>query len=185
MNGVRSKLECDKVHKMLLKYDVVGLNEVKTSQKISVPGFVSFTSDKCDRKRGGTVVLVKRCLQSKILSVDTSMKDQVWLRLSPLCNMLIGFCYIPPSDSQYFNPYSFSYIQEKVRWSEDEGLGVIVMGDLNSRFGTSVRNILKRAEIPDSHTYTYPFIADPVEGQSNNASILITICRDHKLYICE
>lgn len=78
------------------------------------------------------MVLVRRYLQKKILSIYTNMKDQVWLCLSPLISLLIGFCYIPPSDSQYFNPCSFIFVQEKLKWSEDKGLGAVIMGDLNS-----------------------------------------------------
>lgn len=82
----------------------------------------------------GTVVLFKQHLEHNIiLSVDTSMRDQVWLRLSLLSSTLIGFCYIPPSDSQYFNHQSFRLIQ-KVKSCEKEGMGVILMGDLNARF---------------------------------------------------
>lgn len=43
------KLENDEVQELLLKYDAVGLNEVKTKQRVSCPRFVSY-SDKCDSK---------------------------------------------------------------------------------------------------------------------------------------
>lgn len=51
------KTEKEKVQELLLKFDVVGLNEIKTSERISVPGFVAYISDECDYNRGGTVVL--------------------------------------------------------------------------------------------------------------------------------
>lgn len=91
-------------------------------------------------------MLVKRhIVHQYVMSVDTRMKDQVWLRLSLLSNILFGFIYVPPSDSQYFKPNSFSFIQEKIKWAENEGLGIMFMGDLNARFGASVRNIPLRA----------------------------------------
>lgn len=85
----------------------------------------------------------------------------------------------PPSDSQYFDPNSLSYIQEKIPWSEGEGLSVMLMGDLNARFETSVCNIPIRVRIPDCDRYTYPAIPDPVERTSYKVSILPTICVDH------
>lgn len=81
-------------------------------------------------------------------------------------DILLGFIYVPPSDSQHFNPNSFSFIQEKVKWSESEGLGAMLMGDFNARFGASVQNIPVRAWIPDYYSYTYPVVPDPVERMS-------------------
>ncbi len=114
VNGVRSKLENDRVKSLLLRYDVIGLNEVKTKAKVSLPGYDSYKSDNCDHNRGGTAVLIRRRPMDFIVSIDTTMKDQVWIRLSVLCSIIIGACYIPPSDLQYFNPYSFSFIQERL-----------------------------------------------------------------------
>ena len=69
------KVENERVQKLLLKFDVVGLNEIKTSEGVSIPGFVTYKSDECVHNRGGTVVLVKRHLHQCVMSVDTSMKD--------------------------------------------------------------------------------------------------------------
>ncbi len=183
INGVRSKLENDRVQALLLKYDLIGLNEVKTKAKVSLPGYVSFKSDNCEHNRGGTVVLIRRRVMDSVVSIDTTMKDQVWVRLSALGNIIIGICYIPPSDSQYFNPYSFSFIQEKLRKSEEEGLKTIILGDMNSRFGTSVRNLPMRAGIPYCDMYSYPVIPDLVDRPSHNADILADVCVDNKLLI--
>lgn len=149
------------VQELLFKYDVVGLNEIKTRERVSVPGFVTYKSDECDHNRGGTAVLVKRHLHQCVMSVDTSMKDQVWLRLSLLNDILLGFVYVPPSDSQNFNQNSFSFIQEKIKWSESAGLGVMLMSDVNARFGASVRNIQVRAGMPDCCSFAYPVMPDP------------------------
>ena len=171
------------VQSLLLWYDVIGLNEVKTKAKVSLPGYVSYKSDNCGHNRGGTVVLIRRRLTDSIVSIDTTMKDQVWILLSVLYNIIIGFCYIPSSDSQYFDPYSFSFIQEKLRKSEEKGLKTIVLGDMNSRFGISVRNIPVRAGNPNCDLYNYPVIPDLVNRPSSNADILADICVDHKLLI--
>lgn len=57
------------------------------------------------------------------------------------------------------------------------------MGDLNVRFGTSVRNIPVRAGIPDGNRYSYPVIPDPVERLSYNVDMLSKICIDHALLV--
>ncbi len=148
---------------------------------------------KCKKKKRSTgfcnialcffpfVQKMKQHLCQYVMSVDTNMKDQVWLSL--LSDILLGFIYVPPSDSQYFNPNSFSYIQEKIKWSESEGLEVMLMGDLNARFGASVRNIPVRAGVPDCYSYTYPIVPDSVVRLSHNASVLSTICIDHALLV--
>lgn len=65
-NGVRTKLENDRVQSLLLTYDVIGLNEVKTNCNVSFPGYVSYRSDNCDMNRGGCVVLIKGYLVSPL-----------------------------------------------------------------------------------------------------------------------
>lgn len=62
------KVENERVQELLLKFDVVGLNEIKTSERVSVPGFVTYRSDECDHNRGGTAVLVKRHLHQCYVS---------------------------------------------------------------------------------------------------------------------
>lgn len=81
------------------------------------------------------VVLIRRYLQSSVTSVDTEMKDQIWMKLSLINNVLLRFVYVPPTDSQYFNPNSFSYIQEKSVCVKEENCHVLLMGDLDTRFG--------------------------------------------------
>ncbi|MPC18189.1 hypothetical protein E2C01_011066 [Portunus trituberculatus] len=76
--------------------------ELKTSSRISSPGYVVYKSSVSDRgQRGGSMVLVRRALHSAVLTVDTSATDQVWLRFSCLPGMLLGFVYVTPSDSPY------------------------------------------------------------------------------------
>ncbi len=63
MNSVRTKLEKDSVRDLLYKYDLISLNEIKTSLQVSLPGYVTFTgSVKGTSERGGTVLLIKNHL---------------------------------------------------------------------------------------------------------------------------
>ena len=60
----------------------MSLNEVKTLLAVSFPGYVSFKSTvRGSLQRGGTVLLVKNHLAKLISSVDTSVEDQIWIRL--------------------------------------------------------------------------------------------------------
>lgn len=66
--------------------------------------------------------------------------DQVWMRFACLPSELLGFVYVPPPDSTYFNPTQFSAVQERIK-SAWLGTECVIMGDMNTRFGESVRGL--------------------------------------------
>ncbi len=79
INGVKTKLEKKCVQDLLLQYDVVSLNEVKTALRVSLPGYVAYRSDSSgSAQRGGTIVFIKNYLSSSVFEVDTSIQDQVY-----------------------------------------------------------------------------------------------------------
>ena len=59
MNGVMTKLEKECVQNFLMNYDIVCLNEVKTSLLVCLPGCASFMNNKMSPHQGGTVVMVR------------------------------------------------------------------------------------------------------------------------------
>ena len=121
------KLENNNVQALLMNYELVALNEVKTSERIYLPGYACYrNSTKEGSHRGGTVLLVKRSLLRSVVKVDVKVKDQIWVKFSLLNNILLGFIYIPPSDSQYFNPNSFSNTQEQILNAEKDNRGVVI-----------------------------------------------------------
>ena len=63
--------------------------------------------------RGGTCVFIKHWLNKYMFDVDISIADQVWFRLKCVPGVLFGSCYVPPSDSLYFDYAQISSIQEK------------------------------------------------------------------------
>ena len=82
VNGVKSKLENNRVQDFLLQYDIICLNEVKTPLRVCLPGYVSYLSiSKVSPHRGGTVVMIKNYLVQFVTSVDTGVEDQVWFQL--------------------------------------------------------------------------------------------------------
>ena len=109
-------------------FDIIVLIEIKCCYAFSVPGFEVLRSSN-RALRGGVAVLVKGYLWPDVYEVQ-SLCDQVWFKLSFLPDVRIGACYIPPSDSSYFSPASFSEVQEQVIDSDNR---ILVIGDFNSR----------------------------------------------------
>lgn len=105
VNGVETKVEKSNISNLLKQYDTVNLNEVKMQIPVSLTGYVSYKSDVRESdKRGGTVVLFKNYFISNVTSVDTSVKDQVWLKLRSVSKCLFE-CE--------FSHNSFVLVQEK------------------------------------------------------------------------
>lgn len=180
INGVKTKIEKDKVQELLLNFDIISLNEIKTPLAVSFPGFVSYSSyDKHNPHRGGTCVLVKQQLSGDITEVDVTKPDQVWCKLKCVPGVLFGFCYVPPHDSPYFNHSSFSAIQEKIK-STDISKGCVIFGDINARFGNSVCELPTHVQL---RNFSYPYIPDPVQTPNDNASILLSMCIDNQLLV--
>ena len=183
INATRTKLDKHIVQSFLINYDIISINEIKTPLSLSIPGYKCYKSAHVEgTHRGGTALFIKNYLIPCITNMDQSVADQVWVQFSCVIGVVIGFCYIPPSDSPYFNHLSFSAIQEKIR-SFDNDKKFVIIGDLNSRFGSSVRNLPIKSEIPDSHLYTYPAIPDDVPVANDNAYVLGTICSDNDLLV--
>lgn len=61
--------------------------------------------------------------------------------------------------------------------------GYVIVGDWNTRFGTTVRDFLTLTGVPSRDSYSYPCSVDDVNTANDNAEILSTICRDQKLLV--
>ena len=177
IGGCKTKLGKKKVEKFLLQYDIVALNEVKTSLPVCLPRYVSYVSYErnCSR-RGGTTVLLRNVLSQEVIYVDTSVPDQVWLQLRIMPKVVFGACYIPPSDSPYFSHREFAFVQERLVGNVTDNRYLII-GDLNARLGRVVR------EINDDEAYSYPYIPDDITTPNDNAYVLTTICKDYDLIV--
>ena len=132
INGKVSKLEHCDVYSAFSPYDIVILTELKTEYKIDVPGYVTVRSAMIEGEsaRGGVLVLFRNYLWPSV-NVRQVLKDQVWFQVHPL-DFVFGACYIAPSDSAFFDPASFSHIQEHCLGNNCD---VLIMGDLNARLG--------------------------------------------------
>ena len=183
VNGARTKLEKSSVHNFLCQFDIIGRNEVKTDLPISLPGYVSYKSAVSGgTHRGGTALLIRRSLQSEIISVDMGIEGQVWVSVYCAPDIMFGFVYIPPSDSPYFSPALISAIQEKVK-TASFNTKFVILGDMNSRFGASISDWITCVDVPDVHRYTYPIIDDTVRAPNDNAFAISALCVELKLIV--
>ena len=177
INGCKTKLEKKNVETLLLQYDIIALNEMKTNLPVCLPGYVSYMSyDKNNSHRGGTTVLVKNYLCQEVISMDMSIPDQIWFQLRNIPKIVFGACYIPPSNSPFFSHMEFARVQERLN-SETTNNGYIIFGDMNARLGRCVR------DISNNDNFTYPNLPDDVITPNDNGNLLSTICKDHDLIV--
>ncbi len=180
INSIKTKLEKNHVESMLINYDIICLNEVKTNLPVFFPGYTSYVS--CDIEnynRGGTCVFVKNSLNSYVFDVDNNTVDQVWFKLKCVPEVLFGACYIPPSDSEYFNYANLSKIQERLKINRCNN-GCFIIGDMNCRLGQSVKEF---SGALGYRAYSYPVVTDPIPTSNDNATAMLGVCVEEKLLV--
>lgn len=89
-----------------------------------------------------------------------------------------GSCYILPPDSEYYSHDSFASIQEKLKIIECNEF--CVSGDLNARFGTTIREFVRHTEALNQEKVFYPVLPDDVRVPSENPFTLLNICKKEK-----
>ena len=57
------------------------------------------------------------------------------------------------------------------------------MGDMNTRFGASVRELLSAVDVPNCDSVSYPVMPDDVHVPSENAFILSSICQESNMLV--
>lgn len=182
VNKVCTKLEKQNVFSMLSEYDIIALSEVKTQLPIHLPGYITYRGKTVGiPSRGGIVVLVRNSLSKFVYNVDSSIGDQIWMQFSNVADVMFGFCYVPPSDSQYFSLDVFAAMKRKIMYSHAKN-GCIIMGDMNARFGKAVRDLIELCELPGLNI-SYPIIEDCVDMKNDNAEFLSAICLDHNFIV--
>ena len=156
--------------------DIVFLCETMTSNPIYIPGYTVFYGNDSltTTNRGGTALLVRNNIAEYIYDVDITCCDQIWFRVSFMPNVIFGGCYIPPSDSPYYDEQCLANLERKCVDSCNE---FILFGDLNSRLGRATQTLVDRDPAME---YT---VTDPVNNPNYNGSKLIGILRDCDLFV--
>jgi exonuclease III len=150
IQGSKNKLECPRVITFLSTFDVICLHEIKTPLTLHLPGFTYHRADSDSPHRGGTAIMIKNFLAQHIVQVNTPCTDCIIVKLRNLPRTAIATCYIPPGDSPY---HSFSPIAEiKYEIERDPRSHVIIIGDLNARFGDSRSE--REVELPPGAHYS-------------------------------
>ena len=83
--------------------------------------------------RGGSCILIKKLLKNYILSVTKVTTD--WIRIDLANGDQVHAMYIPPSDSPYFDQLTIPTLGTLFVENDRNKTSIIVMGDINSRFG--------------------------------------------------
>ena len=86
----------------------------------------------------------------------------------------VRFCgaYITPSSSPYFSEAEIAQLQAR---STDENTNYVIVGDLNSRFGSKVCELTKKGE---------KMRYNPVDQSLNdNGKKILQICEDNELFV--
>ena len=134
INGKAAKLETDTCLDLFTNMDIVCICEIKTTYTITVEGFVSVRSEVVTKEdqRGGVIVLFSNKLWPRIRNI-VRLKDQVWFSIDHM-TIHFGAVYIPPKDSPFYSPDSFSNIQEQCLTNNTTD-SVVIVGDFNARMG--------------------------------------------------
>ncbi len=53
-----------------------------------------------------------------------------------------------------------------------------ILGNMNARFGQSVRSLLEQDEVPGMENFSYPVLSDDVPLPNENAFILSSVCKE-------
>ncbi len=158
----------------------MSINEVKVPLPVTLSGYKSYRSGIVGPGAcGGTAVLVKNWLSEAVFDVNMSIGDQVWMQIRDIPGVLFGFCYIPPSDSQYYSLSTFSYIEEKL--SEFKLNGYVILSDMNARFGKNVMDLVVPLSVSDKDHVSYPVIADDINAPNDNAIIISAVCTENSM----
>ena len=156
-------------------YDIIFLCETATNVVFSVPGYHVITGKTTVPNRGGVVILVKNYLYEYITAVDITVNDQIWFAFSFMPSVLFGGCYIPPSDSRYYDVHAFSSIVSKRMDNAPKSL--CLFGDFNCRFGNDL-SLLNNADKDLSYV---PI--DPIIRPNSNGAVLLPLLSRNELFV--
>ena len=175
IHGTRNKLESTLVLHFICTYDVIILNEVKSTLPITIPGFVCYRRHCNNMHRGGCVMFIKNRLVGHITKLELPHPECAILKFRFMPNLYIIGCYIPPSDSPY---HSFAPLMEAQQLIEnsDPNERFIILGDLNARFGKERTTFIEGKHLPEMTQYLPS--PDPIPTANANARYVTSTLAD-------
>ena len=124
--------------------------------------FTYLSSDSVSH-RGGCAVLVKNSLRESIASIDCTKSCLISFKLKSYPDILFVSCYIPPKDSPYFTMDTIAELNSLI-YSDDTSNKIVLIGDLNCRFGT-----LRQIFVKENSKTQYQLVSDATEAPNDNA----------------
>ena len=123
-----------------LKLDVLDLAEtfLREEDEASVAGYVWYGRNRegCKRASGGVGILVRKELQSRLLSCQREGVVWMELKLREGKKVAVGVMYANPEGVRTDETEDqFEEVQEEVGRLQEEGYEVVVMGDFNAHIG--------------------------------------------------
>ena len=155
--------------KWLMNKDLVFACETFTDQEFFLPGYRVLVGRSRAPNRGGVAFILKNYLYEKIISVDLSNEEQIWLCFDFIPDVLFGGYYIAPTSSPYYAESDNALIQSKCK--STSCTDIILGGDINAKFGDKIKTLVEN--LPEC---TYD-VARACKTDKNGKQTL-DICRD-------
>ena len=138
---------------------------MKTPLEIHLPGYVCYRKKSDSSHRGGSALLIRDALAKQVTQVRIPSAECILVSLKCLPNTTIATCYIPPNDSPYHSFGPIAEIQAEMTRNPEQK--IIVIGDLNARFGNERKGFLEEKYLPPQTKYTAQ--CDDVRKPNSNA----------------
>ena len=121
--------------------DAVFLCETFTDSVFNVPaGFRVIIGKSKSPNRGGVAFLIRNYLYKRLVNIDISTEEQIWLTFDFLPDVSFGGVYIAPTSSPYYSESDIAVIQSKCKTRNTNKN--IVGGDYNSKLGSDIHRLV-------------------------------------------
>ena len=145
-------MKIPKFTEMINTYDIIALQETKLDDVdcVELPGYTIICQNrkKISRYRsGGTAFIFKSSLNHHIVPIKSDSKLIQWIRISKNItntdeDVYCGNIYIPPQGSKFASQDPYLEIQTELNEHCSDNKYILLLGDFNSRTGTSPDNTI-------------------------------------------
>ena len=116
---MRNKLDNKYVTRIIRKYDIIWIGEMKLDSNPHVPGYKPFRNTLRYTTHGGICMYVKNSFVQFIDAVTFYNDDVIYVTLNFLPDVTFCACYSPPSDSHYYDVGVFANISSTIMESNN------------------------------------------------------------------